>query len=309
MALTISSKDDSLIQVHLGANFPIILTSGSALVDGRRWYEAEWETPGRSATGWLPSSAVTTTKPDGAPGADIDALDEALSKYLDSFGTRVGVAVYDVTRDVHYGHNADRPYFVASSIKVPIMLTLLGQLEAHKRSPNATEMSLLTDMIEYSDNQAANKLYIEVGYQRGIAAFLKRLGITELQVGAAMPWGYSTFTPGAMVKLLARLENGTILNEADRALALGLMHHITPSQRVGVGDSSPAGAAVWMKDGWITAPSPGGPTVMNTSGIVTLGAETYIISVYTDRDRNYEAGFTIVRHVCQIVGERLMGKA
>jgi hypothetical protein len=38
---------------------------------------------------------------------------------------------------------------------------------------------------------------------------------------------------------------------------------------------------------------------------VTLGTETYILSVYTNGDRGYAAGWKIVRHVCSIVGDRL----
>lgn len=309
VALTVDASETSPVQVHLGANFPITLTGKWAPVDGSVWYEAKWETPGRAGTGWLPDFAITTVRPSGQVTAGFDALDEALAQYLAGLGTRVGVAVFDVTRGTWYTYNADRPYYVASSIKVPIMLALLSQLEAKKRKLNASELSLMTKMIEYSDNKAAAQLYIEAGWQRGINAFLRKVGVPLLQSPPlpTMGYGYSGFTPAAMVALLTRLHEGTILNASDRALALRLMEHVTPSQRVGVGDSSPAGARVALKDGWITAPDAAGPTVMNSSGIVTLGAQTYIISVYTERDRSYAAGFQIVRHVCKVVGQRLMG--
>jgi beta-lactamase class A len=301
---------DSPVAVHLGANFPLTVISRGTSPRSQYWYEVRWRTPGRTGTGWLPAWQVTTTKPSAPATAGIEMLDEPLARYLASFGTKVGVDVYDVTRGMTYTYNADRPYFVASSIKVPIMVALLSQLEARKRKPNAHELSLLTTMIEYSNNKSAEELYVEAGWQRGINAVLRKAHVPLLvdPPRPTMPYGYSGMTPAGMVALLTRLHEGTILNQEDRDLALRLMRHVTPSQRIGVGDSSPAGATVSMKDGWITAPSPGGPAVVNSSGIVTLGSETYIISVYTDRDRNYDVGFAIVRHVCKVVGQRLTAK-
>ena len=58
-----------------------------------------------------------------------------------------------------------------------------------------------------------------------------------------------------------------------------------------------------MKDGWV--PGPDGLWVMNTTGIITLGGETYIIAVYTDDDDSLQQGGDITRHVCQVVGQLL----
>jgi len=74
---------------------------------------------GPQGTGWLPSAAVTTTKPSGGASASFDALDSGLSDYLNDLGTKVGVQVLDVTRGVTYSFNAGKPFTVASAIKVP----------------------------------------------------------------------------------------------------------------------------------------------------------------------------------------------
>lgn len=308
VAPTAAADPKSAVEAHLGANFPIILTTKTATVEGKLWYEAKWQTPGRTATGWLPAEAVVEAKPTAEATADIDSLDEELSEFLDSYGTRVGVAVYDVTRGITYGHNADRPYYVASSMKVPIMFTLLSQLEAAGKRPTGHQMSLLATMIENSNNRSATALYDQIDAEKGVKAFLKKYGLSGLKPNdAAHGWGYSTVTPLGMVALLRRLNAGTILDATDRATAVRLMTHVTPHQRVGVGDSSPAAATVALKDGWIDVHDGRGPFVMNSSGIVTLGGETYILAVYTDQDRSYGAGFKIVRHVCDIVGKRLTG--
>jgi beta-lactamase class A len=297
-------------QAHLGANFPLLLTLETADVDGTPWCQAIWQTPGRHETGWLPSSAVTPDKPDGEASAAFDALDTTLAGYLDTFGTRVGVEVTDLTRGLTYTHNADLAYIIASTMKVPIMLTLLAQLEAKRREPTDTELSQLTAMIVHSDNNAATALYKQIGWQGGINRFMAKLGISGLSPATpTVGWGYSTVTPAAMIALLVRLYLGTVLNATHRLLALRLMEHVEVAQRIGVGDSSPAGATVAMKDGWISIADQNGPYVMNSTGIVTRGAETYVIGVFTIRDRSYDEGFAIARHVCDVVGDLLMGPA
>ena len=301
------ASDDGVVQVHLGPNFPITLTSNSSQVDGKLWYEATWQTSGRHATGWLPASSVTLVTPTSTrTSAGIDAMDEELAEYLSGLGKRVGVDAYDVTRGVTYTYNADLSYYCASSVKVAIMLTFFTQIETKGREPTAHELSLLRTMIENSNNNSAESLYEEIGAQKGINAFMKSVGISGLVPNKPGWWGHSTITPTTMVALLTRLHEGTVLNDKHRAQALGYMEHIDSAGRVGIGDSSPAGATVAMKDGWTTALDGTGTSVVNTSGIVTLGSETYILSVYTDKDRGYAAGWKIIRYVAKVVGQRLM---
>jgi beta-lactamase class A len=257
----------------------------------------------------LPASSVTATKPTAGAAASFDALDPSLAAYLASLGTRIGVDLFDETRGVTYTFNSDRSFFCASSVKVPIMLTFLSQIEAQGREPTTTEYKLLRTMIENSDNTSAEMLYEKIGAQAGIKAFMSGIGLSGLVPNKPGEWGHSTITPATMVALLTKLHQGTILTEPHRLLALGYMEHVDSNGRVGVGDSSPAGATIAMKDGWTSALDGTGTYVVNTSGIVTLAAETYIISVYTDHDRSYGEGWEIIRHVCKVVGQDLMRTA
>jgi beta-lactamase class A len=293
--------------VHLGANYPVLATLASATVAGEAWIEVEWKTPSRTGKGWLPASATTADGPRGTATAGIDALDVGLEEYLEALGPRVGVSVRDVTRGTTYGFNANRSYYVASSVKVAIMLTLMSQVEHLGRSLTGHERFLVKAMIENSNNKAADELYLEIGADEGLEAFMSEIGIAGLDAKTAeIGWGYSTITPAAMSALLERLHEGSILDAADRATALHHMRTIEAGQTTGVGDSSPIGATIAMKDGWIDVHDRLGPYVVNSSGIVTVDCETYVISIYTDRDPNYTAGFAIVRRVARVVGERLI---
>lgn len=310
VAVVSEARADASVQVHLGVDFPLTLTSRNAVVDGAVWDEAAWQTPGRGGTGWLPEADLTGTKPSAVAEADFDAMDQDLADYLGDLGSKVGVSVLDITRGTSYGYNSGTHFIVASSMKVPIMLTLYSQLEAKKKKPTAAQVQLLTTMIENSSNDSATNLYKQIGWQRGINNFMKSVGISGLSPApTTIGWGYSTITPAAMVALLAKLNNGSILNATDRNQALYWMRHIESDQRVGVGDSSPEGAIVEMKDGYVAIDDESGPYVMNSSGIVIGKSEVYIIAVYTIRDRNTSAGFDIARHVCKVVGQKLMGES
>ena len=106
-----------------------------------------------------------------------------------------------------------------------------------------------------------------------------------------------------MVKLLTLLYDGQILTAKDRNLAFFLMEHIESDQQVGVGDTAPPSAIVAMKDGWL--PGPDGLWAMNSSGIVMMGKETYIISVYTREQNSLGDGQAIARHICGAVASLL----
>ena len=58
-----------------------------------------------------------------------------------------------------------------------------------------------------------------------------------------------------------------------------------------------------MKDGWV--PGPDNLWAMNSSGIVTVGSETYIIAVYTQHENELQDGWNITDHVCGAVGQLL----
>jgi beta-lactamase class A len=286
---------------HVGTAFPLTLTSETTWLGGALWYGATWR--GAAAEAWLPAGAFTLSDPGmGTANAAIDALSPDLAFYLGGLGSRVGMTVYDVSRGVTYQYNSDTGFTVASSVKVPIMLALLTQLEAQQRAPNSDEMSLLTTMIENSNNDSAQALYEEIGDAPGLSAFMQSVGINGLSA-ASGAWGWSTITPTAMTQLLTLLQGGKILTPADRALALNLMENIESDERVGVGTMAPPGATVALKDGWVNEPD--GLWAVNSSGIVMVGTETYIIAVYTGQGETLEDGWAITERVCDEVARAL----
>ncbi len=288
-----------------GQDFPLTPLGDTTWNSGMLWYHIRWEAPKLTAVAWVSATAVTFSSPGNVPGwASVDALSPSLAAYLFSAGNNVAAVVYDVTRQRYYTYNADTQFITGSSMKVPIMLALLDMTEREGRKPDANEMNLLTTMIENSDNDSASALYYgEIGGAAGVAHYLQRIGITGLSPDPNA-WGYSLITPMAMVNLLTLMYEGKVLTAQDDNLALSLMRQIESDQQVGVGDTAPIGASVAMKDGWL--PDPDGQWAMNSSGIVTLGRESYIIAVYTREQNSLGDGKAIVRHVCGTVASLLM---
>ncbi len=289
---------------HVGQNFSLTLL-GSTWNAGTLWYHVQWAVPKSTGSGWIPADAITFTSPANVAGwAAFDVLSPDLAAYLASIGGNVNAVVYDVTRQHYYTYHPNAQFIMGSSMKVPIMLTFLDMTEREGRQPTDDEMNLLTTMIENSNNDAASALYYgEIGGAAGVASYVQRMGISGLNPDPDA-WGYSLVTPLTMVHLLTLLYEGKILNAQDRHLAFSLMEHIESDQQVGVGDTAPKGATVAMKDGWL--PGPDGLWAMNSSGMVTLGHETYIISVYTQEQHSLGDGQAIVRHVCGAVASLLI---
>jgi beta-lactamase class A len=291
---------------------PLTATGQVQWAGGSLWYEVSWDAPDDQGSGWVSASDtsfrfVASSSPApilSAQGTSTDPLGSwaDLTAYVASMGGTAGFAVYDVTRGSSYGHNQQMPFIMGSSSKIVIMLTLLSETEAQGREPNGNEMSLLTTMIENSDNHAAQALFDEEGGAPAMAAFLRRAGVVGIQPNPN-GWGYSTTTPRAMAHLLTLLYRRQVLSAHDRALALSLMKRIESDQRIGVGTTAPAGATVALKDGWV--PGPDGLWVFNSSGIVFASHDTYIIAVYTHDDSSLGTGWAIAERIAGSVAHLL----
>ena len=292
-------------QAYVGLNFPLSLDDAYDWIQGVLWYRVRWRDGQSSGTGWIAADETTIHKPAaGSPiWSSFAPLSSALAGYLAAQGSHVSAVVFDSTGNQYYLFNVPKEFYMASSVKVPIMLALLTQLEQQGREPNAEESSLLMTMIENSNNNSAQALFDEIGGAGALDNFMQSLHIGNFSAFQAA-WGYSTVSPLSMVRLLTLLHDGKILTAPDRRLALYLMEHIESDETEGVGTATAKDATVAMKDGWV--PAPDGLWVMNTSGIVTLGPETYVISVYSQEDSSLDEGWVIAEQVCALVSQQLL---
>jgi beta-lactamase class A len=253
-----------------------------------------------TATPVYTPTITPTATPSGPQG--LEALSPELATYASQQGNAMGVAIYDLTRKRQYTYNGDAAFILASSSKVYILCAYLDMLEQQGRGPNATERAAMTAMITQSDNNAAQYLFDKLGRVTGQSAYLQKLGITGYVAPSTSvrDWGYAQLSANGMVRMLMMLQTGQTLNADDRALALDLLGRVDLG-RWGVGTKAPAGAKVYMKDGWVTGPDD--LWYQSSSGIVVTSGETYIVSVYS-RQKNYD--WSKVEHVCELAAQTLV---
>ncbi|HEY4034682.1 MAG TPA: serine hydrolase [Ktedonobacteraceae bacterium] len=281
---------------------PVFLTGYWQIVNKTNWVQVMWHTGTQSHTGWIQANSLTKQSFSGISSASIGMLSARLQGYLTSLGSSVGVAVYIPSTNQYYLYNASQEFPTASSIKIPIMLTLLYQVEQQKRSLLDNEAQLLQAMIESSDNDAAESLYQEIGAAAGMNSFLSSHGLSGI-VPDPNTWGTSTASPQAMVHLLATLSAGELLSMKGTSYALSLMQNIAPDQRFGIGDTAPQGAIVSIKDGWLALDQ---GWAVNSSGIVQAAGITYIVSVYTTGQPSQETGMQLMNTTCQQIATALI---
>lgn len=297
-----SAPGATSLAVSLSANAGVTLTGAAQWHGGALWYGAKWSSPSRSGSAWVDVGMLSASQPSGPVTAGFDALSPSLASYLNGQSDDVGVVVYDITHNMTYTFQPNQKFIMASSAKVPLMVSYLSYIEAQGRGPNGYEQYILSAMIENSDNNAAQVIYDTIGYDAGQQSYMRAWGITDYTPDPN-GWGWGQWSPADMAHLLTLLQTGKVLNSSDRALALHLMQSVESDQRFGVGDTAPVGATVAMKDGWV--PGPDGAWAVNTSGIVTRGNETYIITVYTKEQDSFSSGEDIVNHVCGAVAQAL----
>lgn len=150
----------------------------------------------------------------------------------------VGIAAMDLTTGEMISVNGDRPYPMASTVKIAVAANYLAQVEHGRRSLDdriggRSARSLMRAMMVRSDNHATDVLIRDLGGPDTIQAWLTQQGITGLRIDRNIAqllrakrdlWDIrDSSTPEAMVELLRRIEHGKLLRPWGRAYLLELM--------------------------------------------------------------------------------------
>ncbi len=232
----------------------------------------------------------------------LDILVPEATPYLTSRKGQIGIAVVIPVEGVAYVYNGDTGFPMASVAKVPIMLTVLSQVDETGRSLNEYEQELLTQMITVSDNLDAYALWDAVGGAAEVSEYLSSIGIDGI-VPNVRYWGESQALALDVAEMLAMLANGSILSEAGTALAMDLLEGVNEAQDWGV----PSGAAmdsdvtvVGVKNGWY--PAPDGWRV-NSVGYVRSEDNKikYAIAVLSNEQPSLEYGIETIEWLSQLL--------
>lgn len=263
-------------------------------------WQVEWGNVGRQYARWRYSIAE-----DGAPvdpGTVLDPrptveeltrLSEDAARLAHMRNGSVAAAVLDLESGTLYSINGTQRFFMFSTVKVPIMLGVLDDVQRERRAIADWEDQLLRVMIQQSNNDAASSLLENIGGAPALERYLREIGLENTTIDRAS-WGYSVTTAQDMARLMAKLSNCTILTDQLCRYALELMHGVTPGQAWGVSAGVPGGVSVALKNGWL--PDDNGWAI-NSIGAITGPGTRYTIAVYTRANPSQRYGIDTIEAI------------
>ena len=216
--------------------------------------------------GWLAWLLVLVAQPawaQTAPAPGLQFLEQRLSALAIENPGEYGIAALDLTTGATVSVNGQRPFPMASTMKIAVAAVYLAEVDAGRRSLyetiGGTSADRLLDlMITRSNNRATDQLIETLGGPAAIDRWLHANGLTGIRVDRTIAQLLSarrdlrdirdSSTPAAMLGLLRLVDTGNVLKPASRALLLDMMRRCeTGSNRIrGI---LPASARVENKTG------------------------------------------------------------
>jgi hypothetical protein len=221
----------------------------------------------------------------------------SIAAYVATRADNVTVAVQDLTTNQIYQFRPGLVENTASTLKVDILATLLGQAQAAGRSLTPEEQSLAVPMIEESLDSAADTLWTRLG-PGAVGAFERAAGMTGTVPATDGVWGSTTTTAADRLAMIrALVEPNSLLTNASRAYVLSLMESVTPSQDWGATGGVPPGVTVALKNGFAVLDG----WQINTTGWVDGDGRDYLIAVLTNGNASEQYGIDTVNGVSALV--------
>jgi hypothetical protein len=245
------------------------------------------------------SSTVTTTPTTTVPVSTRieDPFHSAsLAAYLATRTDNVTAALYNVTTHQTFIYRPGIKEVTASMEKIDILAVLLWESQNDHRALSKKDQSLATKMMEYSNNKAAESLWVTIGQLPSVTEFNDDLHYTQSLT--SWSWGEVDTTPRDQLQLLKAIlfPNG-YLDAASQQYEQDLMQNVVDYERFGLPNGVPTGATVGVKNGWYFEKKTGWQ--VNTAGYVHLGTTYYLAVVMTASNPSEAYGREVVNHVAQ----------
>lgn len=170
--------------------------------------------------------------------AGLRFLETNLSSIASSSPGNIGIAALDLRTGEMVAVHGDEPFPMASTMKIAVAANYLAQVEYGRRDLDEliggrTASQLMTRMIVNSDNHATDLLIRNLGGPAKIQEWLDQRGVTGMRIDRNIAdllaarrdlWDVrDSSSPKAMVELLRKLDNGSLLRPQSRDYLLRLM--------------------------------------------------------------------------------------
>jgi len=198
--------------------------------------------------------------------AGLKFLEANLNTIANDSPGNIGIAALDLRTGELVAVQGDEPFPMASTVKIAVAANYLAQVEFGRRSLDErigrrTASQLMHAMITRSDNHATDLLIRNLGGPERIQEWLEQRNVTGMRIDRNIAellaarrdlWDVrDSSTPKAMVELLRRIDNGTLLRPWSRSYLLNLMGQcVTGRNRMRA--MLPAGTPVQHKTGTLS---------------------------------------------------------
>jgi beta-lactamase class A len=175
---------------------------------------------------------------------------------------------------------------------VDILATLLLQHQRAGTPLSKQERVLAAEMIEDSDNRAADDLWDAIGRADGLRKANRKLGLRHTTPGAGVYWGLTSTTADDQLRLLADLTSrNSPLSARSRSYELGLMRHVAAGQAWGITAAATRGTWSAVKNGWL--PDGSYTTwVINSIGVIHDHGQEILVVVLSKDQPSESAGIS-----------------
>jgi beta-lactamase class A len=219
-----------------------------------------------------------------------DARVRAARRYARTRAGHVGFAVLDSDRRLRGWHRT-HAFPSASLSKAMLMVALLRRQRRH--SLTGWQRSLLEPMIRYSDNDAADAVYGQVG-GAGMLSVARAARMHRFRdVGY---WSDAVLTPADQVRLFTRIDR--LVARRHRLYLRRLLRTVIGPQRWGI--AAVADHRDWrilFEGGWRAA-------LAHQAALVEHDGRRVAVSVLTDHNPSQQYGIDTIRGIAQ----RLIGR-
>lgn len=282
---------------------PVAATEGSPAVPGTGEPAAD-RTADPSARD-APDGATDESSP---PSDDADPAEpppklvpklitKALNRFLAGRPAPVTAMVKDLKTGRSYRYHHHERLITASTAKVQILMALLLKTPWRKLSKATRRDADL--MIRYSDNHAADRLWLRIGGAPGFTKAGRKFGLrhTAGVAGDCIDlycWGITRTSAEDQIRLMKALTSKkSPLAKADQQAVLRLMAKVIKSQHWGISAGACKGQPSALKNGWLKRVS------TKRWAIVSVGviAGRYAVAVLTEGSADMGVGIATVEGV------------
>ncbi|GAA2215851.1 hypothetical protein GCM10009850_113190 [Nonomuraea monospora] len=229
-----------------------------------------------------------------------------ISKRLDGFLAGRPGAVAAMVKELEtgrvYRYHAGERLITASTAKVQILMALLLRTP-WKKLPAQVRRDA-EQMIRYSDNHAADRLWVRIGGAEGFSAAGKAFGLKHTRgvPGSCVDlycWGITQTSVDDQVRLMQALVSGkSPLKAAEREQVLRLMGAVVDGQDWGVSAAACRGERVALKNGWLKRVSNKLWATISV-GLIRSDGRDYAVAVLTEGSPEVGYGIATVEGVAE----------